>query len=179
MDLHVQEITGFNITHHRTQTRDITVPYFKTSLPKVHCNTTHPLISVLEIREYSRRDPSRSPRGTLYPQKLALTSPTSGGRSVGIVRSRTLATEEEVHPSSCWFTWFSICLTSLFLLYGIVLRHKDCSFAFFWGGGGEWFLYSVEWLMILNGVLGRIKQTRTMPMKCLKFSAAEFCDFLL
>jgi hypothetical protein len=33
------------------------------------------------------------PRGTLYPQKLALTSPTSGGRSVGIVRSRTQATE--------------------------------------------------------------------------------------
>ena len=30
---------------------------------------------------------------TLYPQKLALTSPTGGGRSVGIVRSRTKATE--------------------------------------------------------------------------------------
>jgi len=29
----------------------------------------------------------------LYPPKLALTSPTSGGRSVGIVRSRTKATE--------------------------------------------------------------------------------------
>ena len=29
----------------------------------------------------------------LYPQKLALTSPTGGGRSVGIVRSRTKATE--------------------------------------------------------------------------------------
>jgi hypothetical protein len=29
----------------------------------------------------------------LYPQKLAVTSPTSGGRSVGIVRSRTKATE--------------------------------------------------------------------------------------
>ena len=29
----------------------------------------------------------------LYPQKLALTSPTVGGRSVGIVRSRTKATE--------------------------------------------------------------------------------------
>jgi hypothetical protein len=29
----------------------------------------------------------------LYPQKLALTSPTSGGRSVGIVSSRTKATE--------------------------------------------------------------------------------------
>ena len=29
----------------------------------------------------------------LYPQKLALTSPTGGGRSVGIVRWRTKATE--------------------------------------------------------------------------------------
>jgi len=28
----------------------------------------------------------------LYPQKLALTSPTGGGRSVGMVRSRTKAT---------------------------------------------------------------------------------------
>jgi hypothetical protein len=49
--------------------------------------------SGLEIREYGRRDPSRWPRGTPYPQKLALSSPTSGGRSVGIVRSRTKATE--------------------------------------------------------------------------------------
>jgi len=29
----------------------------------------------------------------LYPQKLVLTSPTGGGRSVGIVRVRTKATE--------------------------------------------------------------------------------------
>ena len=29
----------------------------------------------------------------LYPQKLALTPPTDGGRSVGIVRVRTKATE--------------------------------------------------------------------------------------
>jgi len=29
----------------------------------------------------------------LYPQKLALTSPTGGGRSVGMVRSRTKVTE--------------------------------------------------------------------------------------
>jgi len=29
----------------------------------------------------------------LFPQKLALTSPTGGGRSVGIVRVRTKATE--------------------------------------------------------------------------------------
>jgi hypothetical protein len=49
--------------------------------------------SGLEIREYCRKDPSCWPRGTLYPQKLALTSSTSGGRSVGIFRSRTQATE--------------------------------------------------------------------------------------
>jgi hypothetical protein len=29
----------------------------------------------------------------LYPQKLAITPPTGGGRSVGIIRSRTKATE--------------------------------------------------------------------------------------
>jgi hypothetical protein len=49
--------------------------------------------SGLEIREYSSRDPSGRPRGTLYPQKLELTSPTSDGRSVCIVRSQTQATE--------------------------------------------------------------------------------------
>jgi hypothetical protein len=45
--------------------------------------------SGLENRKHSRRDPSRWPRGTLYPQKLVPTSPTTGGRSVGVVRSRT------------------------------------------------------------------------------------------
>jgi hypothetical protein len=49
--------------------------------------------SGLESREYGRRDPSRLPHGTLYPQKLALSSPTSCTGSVGIVRSRTQATE--------------------------------------------------------------------------------------
>jgi hypothetical protein len=49
--------------------------------------------SGLEIREYGHRDNSRWPRGTLYPQKSALTSPTSGGRSVGIVCSQTQAME--------------------------------------------------------------------------------------
>jgi hypothetical protein len=49
--------------------------------------------SVLENRDYGRTDPSRWPRGTLYPQKLAITSPTSGGRSVGVVRSLTQTME--------------------------------------------------------------------------------------
>jgi hypothetical protein len=42
----------------------------------------------------------------LYPQKLALASPTSGARSVGIVHPRTKATEL-VPPVSC----FDITLT--------------------------------------------------------------------
>jgi hypothetical protein len=37
--------------------------------------------------------PLRSPRDILYPQKLALTSPTCGASSVGIVRLRTKVTE--------------------------------------------------------------------------------------
>jgi hypothetical protein len=49
--------------------------------------------SGLENREYGRGDPFRSPRDTLYPQKLAVISSTSGGRSVGIVRLRTKTTE--------------------------------------------------------------------------------------
>jgi hypothetical protein len=49
--------------------------------------------SSLETREYGRGDPLRWPRDTLYPQKLALTSPKSGGRSVSIDRLRTKATE--------------------------------------------------------------------------------------
>jgi hypothetical protein len=63
--------------------------------------------SGLENREYGRRDPSRSPHVTLYPQKLALTSPTNGGRSDGIVHSRTQAMEifltpllHRLHPSN-------------------------------------------------------------------------------
>jgi hypothetical protein len=50
-------------------------------------------VPFFESREYGRRDPSRWPRSTLYPQKLAITSPTSGGLSVGIVRSRTQTME--------------------------------------------------------------------------------------
>jgi hypothetical protein len=49
--------------------------------------------SGLENREYGRGDPLRWPHNTLYKQKLALTSPTGGGRSVGIVRLRTKTTE--------------------------------------------------------------------------------------
>jgi hypothetical protein len=50
----------------------------------IHCDKT-------EIN--GRGDSLRWPRDTLYPLKLALTSPTSGGGSVGIIRLRTKTTE--------------------------------------------------------------------------------------
>jgi hypothetical protein len=62
--------------------------------------------SGLENREHGHRDTSRRTRGTIYLQKLVLTSTTSGGRSVGTVRSRTQATEllviNLILPSALW-----------------------------------------------------------------------------
>jgi hypothetical protein len=49
--------------------------------------------SGLESREYCHRDSSCWPYGTLYLKKLTLTLPTSDLHLVGIVRSRTQATE--------------------------------------------------------------------------------------
>jgi hypothetical protein len=49
--------------------------------------------SSLENWQYGRKDPLRWHVTPLYPQKLALSSPTSGERSVGIVHLRTKATE--------------------------------------------------------------------------------------
>jgi hypothetical protein len=47
--------------------------------------------SGLENRDYGRREfATLTTRHPLYLQKLALTSPTSCGRSVGIVRSQTI-----------------------------------------------------------------------------------------
>jgi hypothetical protein len=47
----------------------------------------------LENRAYGHGDPLRWPRDTLYTQKLALTSPTRGGRSVSVVCLWTKSTE--------------------------------------------------------------------------------------
>jgi hypothetical protein len=60
---------------------------------KIKFNLNNNYISGLEDWEYGHRDPSRWPRDALHPQNLALSPPTSGGRSVGIIRSQTKATE--------------------------------------------------------------------------------------
>jgi hypothetical protein len=49
--------------------------------------------SGLENRDYEYRDQPCWPSDTLYPQKMALTSPTKSGLSVGAVRSRPDSTE--------------------------------------------------------------------------------------
>jgi hypothetical protein len=84
--------------------------------------------SGFENREYGRRDPLCWPRNTLYAQKLALTSPTSGCRSLGIVCLQTQAMEFVcsmvssrcilmlfccvcMYASSFWFlNWYAVCM---------------------------------------------------------------------
>jgi hypothetical protein len=55
--------------------------------------------SGIESREYGRGNLLPWPRDTFFPQKLALTLPASDGRSVGIVLSRTNATEFFSHAN--------------------------------------------------------------------------------
>jgi hypothetical protein len=71
----------------------------------------------LDSREYGRRDPPRWPRGILYPQNLALASPTSGVCSVGIIRSRTKAMEFIIFFVIIFFRslFMTITDTSLYL----------------------------------------------------------------
>ena len=72
----------------------------------------------------------------LYPQKLALTSPTGGGRSVGKVRSRTKATGfslvyGDIHMKTCgnvrvfFITFVRFCLQNSCLL-GYLLHGVRC-----------------------------------------------------
>jgi hypothetical protein len=129
--------------------------------------------SGLEIREYYRGDPSRWPRDTLYPQTLALTQPTSGGCSVGIVRSRTKVTEflwncpaywephdQWIYSTRCSFSLFNRCSATfpsrfslwpfgffpygLRLLKGFILHH--------WNGK----LYSVKHVSSLSALYCRL-----------------------
>jgi hypothetical protein len=78
--------------------------------------------SGLENREYGRGDPLPWPHDTLYPQKLALTSPASGGRSVGIVRLRTEATEFVFHQTIAYASSFSNNLDSGWLKFCYSLK---------------------------------------------------------
>jgi hypothetical protein len=64
--------------------------------------------SGLENKIYRRRDPSLWPRGTLYPQKLAITSPTSCGRYSSLSDSGhgvcLVSLDNEITSSHMWAT---------------------------------------------------------------------------
>jgi hypothetical protein len=68
-------------------------------------------------------------RGTLYPQKLAITSPTSGGRSVGMVRSRTQTMEFYIYIYIC--VWVCVCVCFFVYVCARARKHLKTS----------WFLY--------------------------------------
>jgi hypothetical protein len=70
-----------------------------------------------------------------YPQKLALTSPTSGGRAVGLVRSRTQATE------FCLFDLTYLSQSFCWQKHGSNNRPRTYSTS-----------YTINWIALLQGV---------------------------
>jgi hypothetical protein len=92
---------------------------------------------VLKTEINGRRVSLRTPRDTLYPLKLAQTSPTSGGSLVGILRFRTKTTE---------FVCLFVCL--------FVARRSDGSG---WGlrkdveGSCLWPDYGPRWSGLMRG----------------------------
>jgi hypothetical protein len=79
--------------------------------------------SCLENREHGLGDPLRWPSDTLYRQKLALISPTRGGRSVGIVRLRTKTTEFVVVMTDI-MTSQKLYLSSWDILYNTKVKNQ-------------------------------------------------------
>jgi hypothetical protein len=74
------------------------------------------------IQEYGCRDPSRWPSGTLYPQKLALTSSTSGSRSIGIVLLRTQVTELSLTYKESFHHVLRACILAWSGKWNVILK---------------------------------------------------------
>ena len=60
----------------------------------------------------------------LYPQKLALTSPTGGGRPVGIVRVRTKATELVIGLMAACLWLYRLCCVPLVWPLPVLCRYR-------------------------------------------------------
>ena len=63
----------------------------------------------------------------LYPQNLALISPTGGGRSVGIVRSRTKATERFIMTRLCLINGCNLTYLTTPVLAAVLLLRSSSS----------------------------------------------------
>jgi hypothetical protein len=89
--------------------------------------------SGLESRDYGRRDQSRWPRDTLYPQKLALTSPTSGVHSVDIAWRRWVGKEVLCNIRRSGKHEWSFGIGFLVECFGITVRWLDtiCTYRIF------------------------------------------------
>jgi hypothetical protein len=103
--------------------------------------------SGLETEMNGRGDPLRWPRDILYPLKWAITSPTSGGRSVGIVRWRIKALE-----------FFFVFL--MISIYYFPKKHWPAALC---NAGEVWFLQNFKIIFwILFGISGvKVLNTRS------------------
>jgi hypothetical protein len=134
-----------------------------------------------------RGDPLRWPRDTLYPQKLALTSPTSGGHSVGIVCLRTkghgvLAFRLKIlHWGLKIFSWVLLEDTDLItdqcffedVGYPVVLQKglREFHFSFI----AHCWDFSVQFLIRFHS--SSVKITSTVPFSCSVYLlSASFCN---
>jgi hypothetical protein len=100
--------------------------------------------SGLENQEYGHGDPLRWSRDTLYPQKLALTSPTSGGRSVSIVRLRTKATE-------FFFVWENAVRNIRRMKLAVWGRYKEMAATYIIAGGPD-LIHQPTWTFLRRGI---------------------------
>ena len=97
----LERITNHKVTCYEFHFNLLSRPPRNPRHPLQHPFLQRPQLSYTDTRSNSRKQRLETAVGNrcadhvtpLYPQKLALTSPTGGGRSVGIVRSRTKATE--------------------------------------------------------------------------------------
>ena len=95
----------------------------------------------------------------LYPQKLALTSPTGGGRSAGIVRSRTKATKFKfniyiyIYIYAFLFSYNILALISTIKIFSCKLHKYLTKFIWIYGQKG-----SKNWEKFLSPVVEMIVQ---------------------
>jgi hypothetical protein len=86
---------------------------FSPHIPSHHHNNINVCCSILYSINILYNPQGSVTLPTLYPQKLALTSPTSGGRSIGIVRSRTHATDFSFFL--VFYIWYNVSKDSILI----------------------------------------------------------------